>query len=165
MSQIPWPPREWHSLQSLERLYQQYFVSFGFCFYWNIISFQWCIRFCCTTSWISHIYIYIHIYPFSLELPSHLHPSSHPSRTQSWAPCITQRHPTSSFAHGNVYASVLLSWFVPPTPFPAMSASLSSMSLPLFLPTSRFPSTVQCYNPEWHWHTEGLLNLCPLLSG
>ena len=77
MSQIPWPPREWHSLQSLERLYQQYFVSFGFCFYWNIISFQWCIRFCCTTSWISHIYnIYTYI-PSLLRFP----PTSTPHPT------------------------------------------------------------------------------------
>ena len=38
------------------------------------------------------------------------------------------------FAHGSVYTSVLLSQFVPPSPFPAVSTSLLSNSVSLFLP-------------------------------
>ena len=47
--------------------------------------------------------------------------------------------PASCFTHSDVYLSTLLPQFAPPSPFPAVSACLLSMSAPLFLPCKYSP--------------------------
>ena len=56
-------------------------------FFWRIISSWYCVGFCCTMKWISHMYTYI---------PSLLiHSSSHPSRS-SQSPELTALHYTAA---------------------------------------------------------------------
>ena len=63
----------------------------------------------------------------------------HPSRL-NWAPDLNSLYHTanicqvSNFAYGNIYVSVLLSQFIPPSPSPAVCASLCSVPAFLFLP-------------------------------
>ena len=56
------------------------YLSFFFFFkhlYWSLIALQWCVSFCCITTWISYTYTYIPISPPScVSLPPSL---SHPS--------------------------------------------------------------------------------------
>ena len=62
-------------------------------FHGSIVDFQRCVSFSCTT--VNQLYVYI--YPFPLEPPSHhLHPTLHRAVSWApWAPCAVQQLPTS----------------------------------------------------------------------
>ena len=62
-------------------------------FNWRIIALQGCVNFCCTATWISHMYTYIPSL-WSLLPGPHLIPLGH-HRAPSWAPCDGQQIPTS----------------------------------------------------------------------
>ena len=66
--------------------------------------------------------------PLPLELPSHFPPHPTPldgQRAQGWAPCVTQEIPTGIYyTYGNVYVSIVLPQFVPPSPSPTVSTCL-----------------------------------------
>ena len=85
----------------------------------------------------------VYMHPFTLESPSHFPP--HPTPLGSHrAPdlsslCYTADfHWLSNFTHGNVYVSMLLSQFVPPSSSPSASTSLFSMSASVLLPCRQF---------------------------
>ena len=100
------------------------FFKNPFIFDWRIIALQYCVGFCHTATWISHRYTYA---PFLLNLP----PTSHPIpplsvvteyRFELW---VIQQIPAGClFTCGNVHVSMLLSPFVPLSPFPTVSTSL-----------------------------------------
>jgi len=71
----------------------------------------------------------VYICPLPLEPPSHLPPESHPSRLSNSTgfefPESYGKSPlANSFTYGNIYVSMLLSQFVPPSPSPTVSTSL-----------------------------------------
>ena len=107
-----------------------------FIFNWRIIALQ-----CCLVSAIHHheSAIGIHMSPSSrtsLPPPTPSHPSRL-SQSQAELPVLYRDFPLAIyFTYGNVflYISIILSQFVPPSPFPAVSVSLFSMSESLFLP-------------------------------
>ena len=83
----------------------------------------------CITMWICCKYTYI---PSLLSLPCT--PLDH-HRPLGWAPMLHSRLPLASyFTHGSVRTSVLLSWFISPSPSPVGSTSPSSTSVSQFLP-------------------------------
>ena len=66
-----------------------------FFFYWNIFTLQYCISFCYTTKWVSHM----HMCPpswTSLPPQSHLTPLGH-HRAPCWASCAWYQLPTISY--------------------------------------------------------------------
>ena len=77
--------------------------------------------------------------PLPLETPSPLLPPPTPTDCHR-APDLSFLHHTANFhwlpncTYGNVYVSTLPSQFIPPSPSPAMSTSLFSMSASLLLP-------------------------------
>ena len=85
---------------------------------------------------------WVYIRPLPHEHPSYILPTPHPvllSRlSQSTGPRslrpTADPHWPSVFARGNAHVSVALSQFTPPSPFPAASTSLLSMSASLLLP-------------------------------
>ena len=85
------------------------------------IALQCCVGFWHTTKRISHNYIHV------LSLPL-LFPPTHPTghRAPGRAVCAVYSHspPALYFTHDCVYASMLLSQFVPPSPSPAVSTIL-----------------------------------------
>ena len=106
-----------------------------FIFNWRIVALQYCIDFCHTTMWISHKYIYV---PSLLNLPPttlrHLTLLDH-RRVPGWAPRVHSNFPLAiCFTCDNVYISMLLSQFVPPSSYPIVSTSLFCISVSLFLP-------------------------------
>ena len=115
--------------------------SFHLFFYWSIKTLQFCISFCCTTKWISCIYTYIRslfafpptLCPTTSYSPSHS--SSSPRSTESKSPCLFSSFPLAIyFTYGDVYMSILISQFVPPSPSPSGSACPFSTSVSLFPP-------------------------------
>ena len=86
-------------------------------FSWRIIALQYCVVFCHTT-WISHKCTYVpsswtSSLPLLLPTPLACH------SMLCWAPCVIQQLPIIYyFTYGNVYISVLLSQFLPPSPAP-----------------------------------------------
>ena len=77
-----------------------------FFFNWHIIALEYCVSFCCTAKWISHMYTYI---PSLSDLPRS--PPSHPIRSSQ----STELSSLCSFllaiyfTHGSVYMSILIS--------------------------------------------------------
>ena len=99
-------------------LFFNYFV-----FNWRINDLQYCVSFCHTSTWISH----------RCPLP----PTSHLSR---WSPGLSSLSSYSKFplaiyfTYGNIYISILVSQFVPPSPSLTVSISLFSVSVSPLLP-------------------------------
>ena len=93
---------------------------------------------------ISHKYTNV---PILLEPPSHRLPHHIPPLyvvTEYWAELAALCNNFSLaiyFTYDNVYVSVLLSQFLPPSPSPTVSTSLSSMSLCSY-PENRFIGTI-----------------------
>ena len=99
---------------------------------WRIIALQCCVGFC-------HQHesaVSMHVFPPSLP-PFHGTSPSHRSRlsqsTRVELPGSHSKFPLAGcFTYGNLYVSMLLSEFVPPSPSPAVTTSLFSMSLHLY---------------------------------
>ena len=70
----------------------------------------------------SYLYIYIPSFWSLLPLPPHPNPLCHHGEP-GWDPCVTQKLPTIYFTRDSVYMSILLSQFVPLSPFPTVSTS------------------------------------------
>ena len=121
------------------------FIFFLFIFNRRIITSLYCVAFCHVTTWINHWYTY----PLPLESPFHTppYPTSppHPTplgcyRAPAWTPCITGQLPTSYLFYTNV--SMLLSQFIPPSPFPAVSKACSLCLYLLSCSANMFISTI-----------------------
>ena len=121
--------------------------SIFFFFLWSIIALHYCV---------SAVQLYVYIYPFHLEPPSHLH---HPTLlahhgTPGWGSCVIPQLPTSYVFHTwGVHTSMLLSQGVPTLfPFP-MAMCTSSTSASLFLPCKQ----AQMYHLS-RFHIHALIN-------
>ena len=90
----------------------------------------------------------MHICPLPLESPSHLSPLPTPSgflQSPSWVPCQTANSPWCLFTYVSVYASVLLSPLISPSPSSPRPLSIKACSLCLHLhccSVSRFICTM-----------------------
>ena len=105
------------------------YYLFKFIFNWSIIALQYCVGFSHTTTWISHKYTYV---PSLLNL---IPPLQVVIEHQVELPVLHSNFPlTIFFTSGNVYVSILLSQFIPPSPSPTVSTSLFSMSVSPLLP-------------------------------
>ena len=115
---------------------------FSFVFNWKIIALQYCVSFCHTSTWISHKYAYVpsllNLPPIQLSIP----PSrSSPGPSFGFLVSFSKFPLAIYFAYGNVYVSMLLPQFVPPSPSLTMSTSLFCLRLH-FCPVNRFISTI-----------------------
>ena len=95
----------WFERQKENFFFLRNFIIYYFFFWsgWSPIALQCFVSFCCTTVWISYIYIYnthTHIFPPSWVSPSTL--LRHP-RAPSWAPYAIQQLPTSYLFYIIVY--------------------------------------------------------------
>ena len=73
----------------------------------------------------------MHICPLPLESPSHLSPLPTPSgflQSPSWVPCQTANSPWCLFTYVSVYASVLLSPLISPSPSSPRPLSIKACS-------------------------------------
>ena len=107
--------------------------TYFFIFNLDIVALQCFISLCCPMKWISDMFRYI---PTLLDLPLSCPtiPTLWVIRAPSWAPCAIRQLLTSCFTCGSVYMSILLSQFIPSSPFPIVSIRLFSISATLFLP-------------------------------
>ena len=117
-----------------------------FFFNWRIIALQYCSSLCHTSPGISHNYIYIYIYMcvcvcvcihissiLSLPPPP-IQPLEVIIEGKAGFPVLYSSFPLLIYpTHGSVYMSVILSQFILPSPSPAVSTSLFSISLSPFL--------------------------------
>ena len=77
-----------HSIWSVVELSLSFFnLSFN----WKKVALQYCLDFCCTTTQISHNYIYIYFLP---PLPHHRISLGH-HIVPGWTPSVTLQLPTS----------------------------------------------------------------------
>ena len=136
----------WYWLQTEHILESHnYFLQLIF-FNWRIIALQYCVGSCHTPTWISHRYTYV---PSLLNLPP---PSlSHPSRlsqsTGSELPTPYSKFPLAiCFTYGNVYASTLLSVFIPLAFLHCVYKSVLSVSPVWPVPSRKIPYYVLMYN-------------------
>ena len=113
-----------------------YFLpSLSFFFNWRIIALQYCIVFCHTITWISHRYTNVPslLNPASISrsIPLYPTPLGGP-RALDWAPFVTKQIPICYLFYTwycmVLYVSKLFSKFVPCSPSPTVSTSLSYMS-------------------------------------
>ena len=44
-----------------------FFFHFYFIFYWNTVALHWCVSFCYTAKWVSHMYTYVCMHAESLS--------------------------------------------------------------------------------------------------
>ena len=73
-------------------IYSIFFIDL----YWSIIASQYCVSFCCTTKWISHMHTYTP-HPLTFKPPFHP-PYSTPlgkCKAPRWSPCAMWLLPTS----------------------------------------------------------------------
>ena len=96
--------------------------SFICIFYWRMIALQYC--WFLLYSSVNQLEVFI--YPLPLEPSSPPRSPSQPSghrRAPGWVPCAVQQLATGHlFYMVIVYLSVLLSQFVPPSPYPVVSS-------------------------------------------
>ena len=94
--------------------------------------------------YINHVYkLYIYIYTLPLVPLCPSHPTPLACHTvPTGLPVLYGSFPLAIFfTHGNVYMSLLLSQFIPPSPSSSVSTSPSFMSPSPFLPGKWFIST------------------------
>ena len=90
-----------------------------FIFNSRIIALQYCVGFCHTSTWISHRYTYVSLPWTSLPPPILSRLSRLPQCTRFELAASHGKFLLAVyFTYDNVYVSVLLSQFVPPSPFP-----------------------------------------------
>ena len=110
-------------------------LFFKLIFNGRIIDLQCCVGFCHTMMWISHKYTYV---SSLLNLPPRTYPIPSfciATEYQIELPVLYSNFALPTyFTYGDIYVSMLFSQFIPPSPSPAMSRSLFSMSVSLFLP-------------------------------
>ena len=75
-----------------------FFHFLKFIFNWRVIALQYCIGFCCTTTWVNHKYTEISSFSSLPPTSPDPTPSGH-HRALSWAPCATQQLPASYLLH------------------------------------------------------------------
>ena len=102
-------------------------------FNWRIIALQCCVGFCNTTAWISHKYTYIPSLLYISSIPPPLHPT--PLGCHRALGCDIQQLPLPFYStYVNIYVSMLLSQFVPPSPSSVVSTNLFSIYMyPFFI--------------------------------
>ena len=110
----------------------------SFFFSWVIVALQ-----CCTTKWISCLFIYI--YPLPLDPPSHLlhlTPLNHP-RTPSSAPCIIQQEQQVSISYMfYTWWCTYISPHLPIHPCPSPPLHAHASILHIFVSADRFICTI-----------------------
>ena len=101
-----------------------------FIFNWRIIALQYCVGFCHTSIWTSHGHTYVLSF---LNLPPHLTPLGNQSSGFELPLSYSRFLPATYFTHSTVRVSILLSLFIPPSPFPHVHKSFSMSASPLLL--------------------------------
>jgi len=124
----PWKENGWLVLKTSElpsEFGEVFTKNYLFIYFWRIIALQYCVGFCCISTWIGHESIGIHMsLSSSTSLPPPT-PSHHTSRLLQSPSFSSQSHTANShwlsiFTYGSVYISTLpspfVSLFLPRTP-------------------------------------------------